>query len=212
MRLKFTRGFVAAVIVAASVVVVGLIGLRATHRPFRIPTNSMRQALHHGDMFYARLVGGDYRPRVGEILVFRSPTDHSVDYVKRCVAVAGDSVVIRDDVLYVNGRVYESNFADPDGDHGCIPDVDGGGGCPEPCTYRDSTVPAGVRRMGQWPPRAGAEPYVVPAGHVFVLGDNRYNSMDSRHLGPVANDLVIARASFFYWSPSEPGRFLRRVR
>jgi signal peptidase I len=133
-------------------------------------------------------------PRQGDIIVFELPQDRSQDYIKRCVAVAGDTVAVHDGVLHVNGAIYESNFAVDDGDHSCVPTWRNRDGCPEPHSRLD---PASMLRG---PHNREFGPVVVADGHLFMMGDNRYNSMDSRYWGQLPVELVKGKAEIIYWS------------
>jgi signal peptidase I len=197
---------------------------------YRIPTGSMLETLQIGDFIVAEKLTYGFRtperiqvplvgltlikglptlklpglrdPRQGDIIVFSYPEDRNLDYIKRCVAVAGDTVAVREGVLYVNGEIYESNFGDPDGDHSCIPTWADSESCPAP---RAKKVRAGYltgshNRTWPFPGSGFPTPYVVPAGHIFMMGDNRYNSADSRYWGPLDARLIKGRAAFIYFS------------
>ncbi len=166
---------------------------------FRIPTGSMEKTLLVGDfLFVDKFVYGakspdrihipllnitlaDHlpvlrlpalrQPRQGDIIVFQFPNDPTQDYIKRCVAVAGDTVQVREGMLYVNGKLYE--------DH----------------TWHDRD-----KLLHGAPQNLSYGPTVVPARHVFMMGDNRYNSFDSRFWGPLDERLIRGRALFIYWS------------
>jgi signal peptidase I len=189
---------------------------------FRIPTGSMKDTLLvHDFLFVNKFIYGAKtpdrltipflnatlaesvpylklpavrEPQQGDIIVFELPQDRSQDYIKRCVAVAGDTVQVSDGILRVNGMVYESNFADRDGDHSCIPYWRERDNCPEPRSRLD---PASMIR-GPFNREFG--PVVVEDGHLFMMGDNRYNSMDSRYWGQLPLELVKGKAEIIYWS------------
>jgi signal peptidase I len=191
--LEYTRAIGLAVLLA-------LVIRQLVIQAFRIPTGSMERTLLVGDFLFVnkflygaktperiRLFGHTLvrdlpvlklpalrQPRQGDIIVFEYPQDRDLDYIKRCVAVAGDTVQVRDGLLYVNGERYESNFGDRDGDHSCVQD------------WRS--------------PEACFGPYVVPEGDIFMMGDNRYNSADSRYWGALPVDLIKGKAMFIYWS------------
>ena len=170
---------------------------------FRIPTGSMEDTLVVGDfLFVNKMVygseidiglGGErffyYRfpairdPKAGEVIVFRYPEDPSRDFIKRCVAVAGQQVEIRDKVLYVDGKAREEPYV----------------------VHKDPRI---IPREKQ--PRDNFGPYVVPQGHLFMMGDNRDNSHDSRFWGALPRDLVKGKAMFLYWS-WDPDRRLPRL-
>ncbi len=188
---------------------------------FRIPTGSMEKTLLVGDFLFVnkfiygaktpdriRVLGHTLvkdlpvlqlpalrQPRQGDIIVFEYPRDRDQDYIKRCVAVAGDTVEVRDGLTYVNGEVYESALGDPRADHSCVPDWRRPDTCPQPHTYLD---PAALQRGSRLNRSFG--PYVVPEGYLFMMGDNRYNSADSRYWGPLDVDLIKGKAMFIYWS------------
>ncbi|HOX25069.1 MAG TPA: signal peptidase I [Candidatus Krumholzibacteria bacterium] len=189
---------------------------------FRIPTGSMKNTLLiHDYLFVNKFIYGAKtpdrivipfagktlvddiphvrfpavrEPRQGDIIVFEYPENRNVDYIKRCVAVAGDTVLVRAGVLTVNGAVYESNYADRDGDHSCIPHWRERDSCPEPRSLLDPVS------LGKGPYNREFGPLVVPPGHLFMMGDNRYNSQDSRYWGALPVELVKGKAEIIYWS------------
>ena len=122
------------------------------------------------------------QPHPGEVIVFRNPTDRSQDYIKRVVAVAGEVVEIRNKELLINGKPRDSKFA-----------YFAGG--------RDHPNPV--------PPRDNFGPVVVPGRHLFVLGDNRDQSIDSRYFGFVDIDDIKGRADILYWSWDGRDRWTR---
>ncbi|MCC6872379.1 MAG: signal peptidase I [Candidatus Fermentibacter sp.] len=139
----------------------------------------------------------------GDILVFRCPADMRKDFIKRVVALEGDTVSVRDDKLFVNGRPssypvqYQDAFSPNPLDilwPRCVPSLRG----IVPDLAFDELARGATR---DW------ESYVVPPGHVFMMGDNRDNSSDSRVWGPLDADLVKGEAMCIYWSWA-PGRGL----
>ena len=187
------REYVEAIVLAAilTIVIRGLV-----IQAFRIPSGSMEDTLLVGDyLFVNKMVYGSeidigfsgnrlvyYRfpkirdPKPGDVIVFRYPDDPSRDLIKRCVAVAGQTVEIRDKVLYVDGVAREEPYA----------------------MHKDPRV-----LPGETSPRDNFGPFVVPQGHLFMLGDNRDNSHDSRFWGALPRSLVKGKSMFLYWSWDE---------
>ncbi len=157
---------------------------------YKIPSQSMEDTLLVGDFLLANkfLYGAhlplvDWRlpairqPEPGDVVIFIFPRDGVTKYIKRCVAVGGDTVEIKDKQLFVNGKEFtnpeESKFIEPR----VISRGQGG---------RDS--------------RDNFGPYVVPKDTYFMMGDNRDNSYDSRFWGPVKKELVLGEAMMIHWS------------
>ena len=119
----------------------------------------------------------------GDIVVVRTPVDRSVPYVKRVVALGGQTVQVRDKVLWVDGAPFPS---------------------PEKEQHTDSrTYPVGARSYGiplSLGNRDNWGPYRVPDDYVFLMGDNRDNSVDSRYFGPVPVSNIIGRARLVAFS------------
>jgi signal peptidase I len=211
-----------------SALLIALVLRQFIFQAFRIPTGSMLETLQIGDFLFVNkflygaktpdriripfvnwtLVDGlpvlklpaIREPRQGDIIVFEYPRDRNLDYIKRCVAVAGDSLVVREGVLYVNGKIYESNLGEVGGDHSCIPSWTDPESCPEPRAKHDQASYVRNARNHSFPWEGMPNPYIVPAGHIFMMGDNRYNSMDSRYWGPLDVKLIKGKALFIYWS------------
>ena len=138
---------------------------------FRVPSESMQPTLEVGDCVVVDRRGTSRDFALGDIVAYRAPENGQLLFLKRVVALAGDTVELRDRVLYRNGQVVNEPF------------VMHLGGPYEP------------RGTG---PRDNLDPLVVPAGHVFMLGDNRENSLDSRFHGPIALENVLGRATGIY--------------
>ncbi len=151
---------------------------------FKIPSGSMLPTLQIGDHLLVNkfiyglrmpVVGGRLfsfsEPVSGDVIVFVYPEDRSKDFIKRVKAVAGDRVELRNKVLLVNGSPVTDDHA----------------------FYR----PGASRNRS---PRDNFGPITVPEGHVFVLGDNRDHSHDSRFWGTVPVDDILGKAFVLYWS------------
>jgi len=152
---------------------------------FKIPTGSMRPTLMEGDrilvskfrygpkvpLTHYRLPGFT-EPRRGDVVVFIYPEDPTKDFIKRLIAVGGETVEIKGGRIYVNGRLLDN----------------------PPFTkiyyYNRGTYSEAGHKIK------------VPENHYFVLGDNSASSRDSRYWGFVSQDLVVGRAELIYWPPN----------
>ncbi|MRR09113.1 signal peptidase I [bacterium] len=159
---------------------------------YRVPSETMSPTIMSGDGIVVgkRSVRDIYR---NELLVFRSPYDRKA-LVKRCVAVAGDTVEIRHKQLWVNGENAEGNFAHHTDQQEASMPLDVLLSCPPQIAWE-----RGSFRRDLWR-RDNFGPVVVPDGHLFMLGDNRDNSYDSRFWGPVDRTAVIGKPLYIYFS------------
>jgi signal peptidase I len=167
----------------------------------QVPTESMKPTILVGDHFFLDKIvfPANYpmalRPYLpqrsishGDIIAFRSPTDGNIPFVKRVIAVAGDNVEVRSKSVFINGEKLDEPYK----------------------IHVDSTV----YHEDPWTPeelkvRDNYGPVTVPEGKLFVMGDNRDNSNDSRYWGFVDRNEVIGKPLFVYWSyesdPYVPG-------
>ncbi len=136
-----------------------------------IPSESMEKTLLVGDHLFAEKISKRLRtPERGEILVFQNPQDKKVNYIKRVIGLPGETLEILGSDVYINGKLLDEPY------------VNTGAYLPFEISYY---------RFG---------PVVIPEGHVFMMGDNRFNSSDSRVWGPLDIKLINGRAIFVYWS------------
>jgi len=153
---------------------------------FKIPSGSMLPTLQVGDhilvnkfIYGIRLpIAGTLlvpisTPQRGDVVVFVYPVDPSKDFIKRVVGVGGDVIQIRDKHVSVNDQTWD-----------------------DPHAYFADGEAAGHGNS----PRDTYGPVTVPPGHIFVMGDNRDSSYDSRFWGFVDMNEVKGRAFLIYWS------------
>lgn len=188
-------------------------------QPFSIPSGSMRPTLLEGDylfvskyaygyskyslpfapdLFEGRIWGAE--PERGDVVVFKLPSDTNIDYIKRVIGLPGDRIQMRDGVLYINDAAVQrekiGEITNPDITEQNRP-VD---------VYRE-TLPNGAsyETLDLIPNGVGDNTRVfeVPAGHYFMMGDNRDNSLDSRFsVGYVPYENLVGRANIIFFSIS----------
>jgi signal peptidase I len=183
-------------------------------QPFNIPSGSMRDTLLIGDylfvskysygyshysfpfsppLFSGRFFG--HGPQRGDVVVFRLPRDDSTDYIKRVIGLPGDKIQVKEGLLYINGQPVKREplpgFKDDEG---------------QGKRWRE-TLPNGVsyeiRDLMDNGALDNTRVYEVPAGHYFMMGDNRDNSQDSRVLsavGYVPFENLIGKAQIIFFS------------
>ena len=189
--------------------------------PFKIPSGSMIPTLLVGDLilvnkFYygVRLpvinlkIIANHDPKSGDVIVFRYPVDPRVDYIKRVVGVPGDSVAYLNQKLTINGTPVpvkaDGDFYDEESLHYAKRFEETLAAGPHRLLVEPS-APSMARPMEAFSNfrdqcRYSAEGVIcqVPAGHYFVMGDNRDNSQDSRYWGFVPDGNIVGRA-FMVW-------------
>ncbi len=167
---------------------------------FKIPSGSMIPTLLIGDHLLVNkfLLGtpvdvpftnihlfrmpGLRKPQRGDIVVFKYPEGPTRDFIKRIVGIEGDRIEIKNKTLFVNGRKLVESYAQ----------------------YADSFVkPAGMDK------RDNFGPVTVPKGSVFVMGDNRDQSYDSRFWGFVETSEIKGKAIIIYWSWDSENTWVR---
>ncbi len=160
---------------------------------FKIPSGSMIPTLLIGDhLLVNKFIYGTpvpftdkkilviRNPERGDIIVFKYPEDLDKDFIKRVIGVGGDIVEEKNKVIFVNGKPQTEPYVQ----------------------HTDNSI-TGVR------PRDNFGPYLVPSGKLFVMGDNRDQSYDSRYWGYVDLSLVKGKAMIIYWSWDSAKNFPR---
>jgi signal peptidase I len=177
---------------------------------FKIPSKAMYPTLIVGDQIMVDKLRRT--PSRGDVIVFKYPLDPSTDYVKRVVGLPGDVVEITSGRLAVNGVEVQRQRTQED----CPKGPDGFTAFEDaiPCVLWDETLEGRTYRIGTdtvLGERRDFSRKVVDPDHVFVLGDNRENSSDSRVWGTVPLDYVKGIVRFVWWSSDSSGTRWDRV-
>lgn len=218
---RVALGVMGAIVLALIVVGLPLLLRTFVVEMFRVPAGSMIPTLRVGDTFLVKkyAYSRSSPPRRGDVVVFKFPVDPSQDFVKRVVAIAGDSISVCSGQVRLNGQplpraqieevcdyTTSENDSEPLHRIACTLHSERSGDA--------SYVTMSTREAGQ-----SAEPcapaLTIPEGQLFVLGDNRDNSYDSRFWGLVPTENVRGKA-WLIWIAGSPmtarERWLRPIR
>jgi signal peptidase I len=156
------------IVIAAAVIITVLLRTFVISQ-YEIPSGSMEPTIEIGDRLFAEKVSYYFaEPSRGDIVTFDDPIEEGRVLIKRCIAVGGQVVDLKDGKVVVDGLALD-----------------------EPYVYGKPSVPldqmTGVRFQ---------YPYTVPEGSIWVMGDNRTNSLDSRYFGPISEKDITGKALF----------------
>ena len=159
--------------------------------PFQIPSGSMLPTIQIGDHIFASMYSyGSPVPFTdiklfkkpvlrGDIIIFPYPRDPSIDYIKRAVGLPEETLEIRNDRVFINGEPLDEPYA-----------------YFEPNEQRSRQA----QGLSSASPVSSFGPVTIPEGKIFAMGDNRYNSADSRYWGFVDLKTVTGKGQIIYWS------------
>lgn len=162
--------------------------------PFRIPSGSMEPTLVQGDFIFVKKYSYGLRlpvtetkiietgePKRGDVVVFRLPSDPSINYIKRVIGLPGDEVSYEDHRLSVNGRLMELDpVIDP---------------ASRQQTVHEEQLDDRLHKIKVLLPRSRQDgTWTVPDGQYFMMGDNRDNSTDSRFISAIPESYLVGEA------------------
>lgn len=179
--------------------------------PYVVPTGSMEPTLKTGDRLYASKCAYDVRfpftewvvfrtgeVKRGDVVLFLAPRHKDITFVKRAVAIPGDTIEFRNGELWVNGQFATREVAPSREVMYDIPDEKDKTLYVENLTGKRHYMILDNRFNGQL--MRSMEPVTIPAGHLFAVGDNRDNSNDSRYWGLVPFEDLKGKALFIWFS------------
>ena len=188
---SLTREYIEAILIA---LLLALLIRTFIVQAFKIPSGSMEKTLLIGDHIlvskfsYGTHISNEIPfinakllddivlcssvPKSGDIIVFKFPKDETRDFIKRVIALPGDLLEVRRQKVFINNKPYEDARA------------------------RHTESPSDSPLV----PRDDFGPILIPEGHVFVMGDNRENSQDSRYWGYLNVKKIRGKALIIYWS------------
>lgn len=216
-----SKGFLETVRTLVYAIAIALAVRTLAFEPFNIPSGSMKPTLLVGDyLFVSKFAYGYSRhsfpmslapfegrifgslPDRGDVAVFKLPSDGRTDYIKRIIGLPGDKIQVRGGVLYVNGESAERVQVE-----GYFEDEPGNSNPPEGFDRYLETLPEDgptytVLDLVERGSLDNTRVFEVPAGHVFAMGDNRDNSLDSRtnNVGMIPIENLIGRAELIFFS------------
>ena len=219
--LEYTAGFF-------PVIVVVFLLRSFLFEPFKIPSGSMLPTLFVGDLILVNKFDFGVRipiinkkiidigsPKAGDVMVFRFPPDPSVDYIKRVVGVPGDLIEVGNQRVTINGKLLPLKDAGEFIDAGKIvrssQHLETLGNIEHKLlTDLNYRAPIGSWSDASFKENCSKNAEIlkckVPAGHYFMMGDNRDNSADSRFWGFVPDENIVGRAFFIWMNFGDLGR------
>lgn len=140
-------------------------------RPFQVSGESMFPTFKNKEYILTNLIGLRLNsPKRGDVIVFKAPPDNEKDFIKRVIGLPGDTIELKDGSVYLNGKRFDES----------------------------AYLASDVKTYGGAFLRQDTE-YTVPQGNIFVMGDNRPYSSDSREWGLLKISDVIGTSFFVYW-------------
>jgi len=145
-------------------------------QPNQVKGASMEPTFQSGDYIMTAKIAYKLKPiERGDVIVFRSPKNPDIEYIKRIIALPGDKVMIKNQQVYVNDQIINESYI----------------------SAATNLWESGFLREG--------EPLIVPQDHLFVMGDNRPRSSDSREFGPIPISSIIGYVFYRYFPPQVAG-------
>ena len=169
----FFLDFLETIVVALSIFVVVYLFL---FQPHEVNGASLEPNFHNGEYILTDKITKQFKPfERGNVVIFKSPANPEIDYIKRIIGLPGDRVKVENGGVYVNGELLNENYIDVE------------------------TKILGKGFIGE------GEEITVPNDEFFVMGDNRFHSSDSREFGTIKKSSIIGKAFVRYWPINKLG-------
>jgi len=144
--------------------------------PNQVKGASMEPTFYSGEYILTSKITYKFRPpHRGDVVIFKSPKNPDIDYIKRIIALPGDKIVIENEKIYINDQILEESYTELD----------------------TNLWESGYIKEGQ--------SITIPSKMIFVMGDNRPRSSDSREFGPIPLEAVIGEVFFRYFPADKMG-------
>lgn len=145
--------------------------------PNQVKGESMMPTFQNGNYIFTSKVTYKMRsPERGDVVVFHSPGNAEIEYIKRIIGLPGDTVMLQNQEVYVNGKKLDEPYI-------------ASKTLPLPGGYAEENVPMNI-----------------PDGYYFVMGDNRPHSSDSRDFGPITYESIVGQVFYRYFPADKMGR------
>jgi len=145
-------------------------------QPNQIKGASMEPTFYNGNyIFTSKITYKIRQPRRGDVVVFHSPKNHDIEFIKRVIGLSGDTILIENNEVYINGVLIPEKYI----------------------SAKTTLVPGSFAQEGV--------PIQVPNGQLFVMGDNRPRSSDSREFGTISKDTIVGQVFYRYFPANKIG-------
>jgi signal peptidase I len=179
-----------------------------------VPTGSMQNTINIGDQFFVnKFLYGKPTPIMsallpqreierGDIVVFKWPKNPAINYIKRCIGLPGEEILVRDRKVFINGQelpeqMVTIDLAPNSSDLSALEVLQED---PAPTDAKWKTFHSQGMSYDHDMKFAVGTPFKIPEGHYFMMGDSRDNSQDSRFWGAVPREYIVGRPLYVYWS------------
>lgn len=145
-------------------------------QPNQIKGASMEPTFYNGNYIFTSKITYKIRtPHRGDVVVFHSPKNHDIEFIKRIIGLPGDTILIEKNELYINEKLVDEQYI----------------------SAKTTLIPGGIIQNGI--------PIIIPENHYFVMGDNRPRSSDSREFGTIPKESIVGHVFYRYFPTHKIG-------